>query len=87
MPMFTNNVKVAAVSIDKGLVALGVAISFEAAYNLMNDEYDLQGSREEYVAWVADEREFEEEHGPHDTDPYHDTVVCDGEDNTLECPM
>ena len=55
MPMFTNNAKVAAVSIDKGLVALGVAISFEAAYNLMNEEYDLQGSREEYVAWVADE--------------------------------
>ena len=102
MPMFTSNEKIAAVATDKGLVQLGVAISFEAAYNLMNDEYEMQGTREEYLAWVADENEQEDNAVDEDCDDwtdgydeyrtemydaYHDSVICEGEDNTLECPM
>ena len=94
MPMFTNNTKIAAKQIDTGLVALGVALTLEAAYEDSQwGDTPFDGSRMDYVESLREEDSNDDWTDGYDEyraemyDAYHDSVICEGEDNTLECPM
>ena len=62
MPIFTNNAKIAAKSIDTGIVAMGIALSLEVAFDdfglrleFLDANPDVEFTRESFFEWLNKE--------------------------------
>lgn len=80
MPIFTDNAKIAAVNTDKGIVALGVALSLEVAFEdfglrleFLDANPDVEFSRETFLTWLNTEETEESDEDTTDwTEGYED---------------